>query len=85
MAGSLAELRKLSQHQLNSIREEDLVQSILSTQESEDRNDIVMTQLTALTAEVANFKKALTSDSNINKQMRDLQELVIKQQQIITK
>ena len=87
MARPLVELRKLTQHQLNSIRKEELIQSILSTQQSgEDSNYALMTQLTALTKEVAQLKEALTSpDSNINKQMRDLQEQVTKQQEIITK
>ena len=67
MARPLVELRKLTQHQLNSIRKEELIQSILSTQESgEDGNYAIMTQLTALTKEVAQLKEALTSpDSNI--------------------
>lgn len=87
MARSLTDLRKLSQHQLNSIRKEDLIQSILSAHDSEENgNHALVTQLTALTKEVAKLKEAFTSpDSNINKQMQDLQEQVTKQQEIITK
>lgn len=82
----LAELRKMSQHQLNSIRKEDLIQSILSAPEPDDANLAVVTQLTALIAEVADIKKALTSpDSAINRQVRELQDQVTKQQEVIAR
>ncbi|KAK4322818.1 hypothetical protein Pmani_006483 [Petrolisthes manimaculis] len=82
----LAELRKLSQHQLNSIRKEELIQCILSAPEPDDTNLAVVTQLTALIAEVADIKKALTSpDSAINRQVRDLQDQMTKQQEVIAR
>lgn len=82
----LAELRKLSQHQLNSVRKDELIQSILSAPEPDDANLAVATQLTALIAEVADIKKALTSpDSAINRQVRDLQDQVNKQQEVIAR
>ena len=79
------ELRKLSQHQLNSIRKEDSVKSILSAPEPDDANH-TMTQLTALIAKVADIEMALTSpDSAINHQVRALQDRVNKQQEVITR
>lgn len=51
-----------------------------------DANVAVMTQLTILIAGVAEIKKAFVSpDSVINKQVRDLQEQVTRQQEIIAK
>ena len=71
-ARPLAELNKLLQHQLNSIRKEDLIQSILIGPETgEDTYLALMTQLTALIAEVAELRNALTSPASvINKQVR---------------
>ncbi len=58
----LTDLRKLSQNQLNAIRKEDLIQSILSAPEPvEDASHEVMSKLSALIIEVAEIRKSLTS------------------------
>lgn len=84
---SLDDLQKLSQHQLNSIRKGDFIQSIFSTPMSrEDSNLAMMTHLIALIAEVAEIKKALTApNSKINRQVRDYQDQVTRRQEIIAK
>ena len=86
-ARSLTELRKMSQHQLNSIRKEDLIQSILhATEPAVDVNLAVQEQLKTLIEEITELKKAVTSpDSIINKKMQDLEDQVNKQQEIIIK
>ena len=83
----LADLQKLSQQQLEAIRKEELIQSILSAPEVvEDVNHEVASKLSALIVEVAEIRKSLASpDSPINKQVRLLQEQVAKQQDVIVR
>ena len=83
----LADLRKLYQNQLNAIRKEDLIQSILSAPEPvEDASHEVMSKLSALVIEVAEIRKSLTSPDNpINKQVQRLQEQVSRQQEVIAR
>lgn len=83
----LADLRKLSQHQLNAIRKEDLIQSILSAPEPvENASHEMMSKLSALIAEVAEIRKSLTSPDNpVNKQVQQLKEQVARQQEVIVK
>ena len=82
---SLSDLCKMSQVQLKAFRKDDLIQIIMAAPEpNEDVNLPVITQITALVAEVAELRRALTSpDSAINKQVQDLRAQVDRQQDII--
>ena len=66
----LSELPKLSQHQLNAIRKEDLIQIILNAPEPEGTaNEELKTKLTIRIPEVADVKKTLSPpNTGINKQ-----------------
>ncbi len=85
-ARPLTELRKMS-HQLNSIKKENLIQSILNATESpDDVNIAVREQFKTLIEEITELKKAVTSpESIINKTMKGLLDQVNKQQEIIAK
>ncbi|XP_063872866.1 uncharacterized protein LOC135107103 [Scylla paramamosain] len=83
----LTDLHKMSQHQLNAIRKEELIQSIMNAAEpADDEHLTLQEQLKSLIEEVSELKKVLTSpNSIINKKIQDLQDQVNKQQEIIAK
>ncbi len=83
----LTDLHKMSQHQPNAIRKEELIQSIMNAAEpTVDGHFAVQEQLKSLIEEVSELKKVLTSpNSIINKKIQDLQDQMNKQQEIISK
>lgn len=79
MARQLSDLRKLQKHQLNKINKDDLIESILS---SEDLD--ISDKLSSVTKELNELKSALLSpDSPVNKRITELEVKVDRQAQVI--
>ncbi len=78
----LTDLHKMSQHQPNAIRKEELIKSIMNAAEpTVDGHFAVQEQLKSLIEEVSELKKVLTSpNSIINKKIQDLQDQMNKKQ-----
>ncbi len=89
MSRPLSELLGLNKRQLNAIRKEDLVESLLAARTQDEPIQAVYTQLTALLKEVSELKSAITSPDEvvciINKKVSDLQNQVEKQPEIISR
>lgn len=87
MSRSLSELLNLNKRQLNEIRKEELVESLLSARTQDDPMHAVSTQLTTLMKEIAELKSAITSSDGVvgalTKKILDLQNQVEKQAETI--
>lgn len=79
MARQLSDLRKLQKHQLSKINKDNLIESILS---SEDLD--ISDKLSSVTKELTELKIALMSpDSPMNKRITELEAKVDRQAQVI--
>lgn len=89
MSRPLSELLSLNKRQLNDIRKEELVESLLSARTQDDAMHAVSTQLAALMKEIAELKSAITSPDGVvgtlNKKVSDLQNQVEKQAETISR
>lgn len=85
MARLLNDLRKLQRSQLNSMKKDDLIESILSSPEDDTGAlQTVIEKLTQLTGEVAMLKSSLASqDTNMKTEVDELKKQVNKQGEVI--
>lgn len=87
MAKSLNELRKLQRSQLNSMKKDELIESILSFTEAGDGSlQTVIQKLTELTEEIATIKTSLASQhADMKTKVDELQKQVDKQGEVIAR
>ena len=86
MSKTLTDLLQMQHTQLSRVTKNEFVEIIRTAQQDDNHNQIILTRLTSLMAEVAELKQALMSpDSPLNKKVEDLQLQVNKQADVIAK
>ena len=76
MAKPLADLRRMQRAQLNSIKKEDIIESILAASGNDDGSlGRVETRLDTLFQEMSALRKSVAASEDINsKKLKDMQE-----------